>query len=275
VGKMTINKDIFMLCQPITEAEVLKLDEKEYVSQEKKDGERLLAIINQKGVCLFNRRGSICNFNFAEIVEDLKQSKYAILDCEIVSQDEKFENCQRRALTKDRRKIEALQKTIPLWLYAFDILQDGDEDLRTKPLKERLERLDKYFKGTQFKFCKKLETKPIKEMLEICHKKDAEGIVVKKINSVYSSSRSPDWKKFKFWNEEDIKFSKFEENPKGIRVETNDGKVACQVAGENSIEVKDILKKKGEVTLTIQYLEKFGNEGNYTYRFPSYKKIVY
>ena len=113
-------------------------------------------------------------------------------------------------------------------------------------------------------------------MLAKAKEEDREGIIVKDMNSYYASGRRLDsWRKCKRWLEADIVFTKYTTNPSGIRVETDDGVVSCQVQGvDNSREVKEVLDKNGSVEISIQYLENYTrDDGKLSYRFPSFRGI--
>ena len=268
-------KKIFMLANSTNEAEALNLNEANYTSNIKFDGERILAVIIDEEVILVNRRGKICNFHFEEIVEDLKQIKEnCIIDGELISVDDDFTKLQSRAMTKTASKIKELTKTIPLKYMVFDVLKVDTRELFSSKLKDRIIELENLFMGKKFKHTEMAKYKPIAEMLEQAKQEKREGIMVKDLNGLYESKRSDNWKKLKFWNEIDIIFDKYEDNPNGIKVFSKDRIIECQVGGvDNSKEVRDLIDKNGEVELTIQYLTK--NPVTKKLRFPSYKKVVY
>ncbi len=269
-------KKIFMLANSTNEEEALKLNDKDYTANIKFDGERILAVIIDNEVILVNRRGKICNFHFEEIVEDLKEIKdtNCILDGELISVDDDFTKLQSRAMTKTPSKIKELTKTIPLKYMVFDVLKVDTRELFSSKLKDRIIELENLFMGKKFKHTEMAKYKPIAEMLEQAKQEKREGIMVKDLNGLYESKRSDNWKKLKFWNEIDIIFDKYEDNPNGIKVFSKDRIIECQVGGvDNSKEVRDLIDKNGEVELTIQYLTK--NPVTKKLRFPSYKKVVY
>ncbi len=269
-------KKIFMLANSTNEAEALNLNEANYTSNIKFDGERILAVIIDEEVILVNRRGKICNFHFEEIVEDLKQIKEnCIIDGELISVDDDFTKLQSRAMTKTASKIKELTKTIPLKYMVFDVLKVDTRELFNTPLKDRIIELENLFMGKKFKNTEMAKYKPIAEMLEQAKQEKREGIMVKDLNGLYEcGKRSSVWNKIKFFQEIDIIFDKYIPNPSGIKVISKDGLVSCQVAGiENSAEVKNLIDKNGFVELTIQYLTK--NPVNQHLRFPSFKKVVY
>ena len=211
--------------------------------------------------------------HFPEIVEDLKKLPNCIIDGEIISVDDNFQALQRRALTKTLSKIPQLQKEVPIRYEVFDLLGIGKANNKINlPLKDRRKELENLFNGLTFNHTILIEQGSISEMLEKAKEEKGEGIVVKDLNGKYECGvRSHNWKKLKLFNEVDIVVTKYTQNPKGIRVEDDEGN-ACQIAGEQHKEVKEIIDKTGKAEITIQYLSK--NEETNRYRFPSFKKLV-
>jgi len=277
---MTIKSEDFQLCESITEEEAKLLNEKDTSSNLKFDGVRVIAVVQNGQTALVGRRG-IYPFQFKEVTEDMGKMPNGIYDGEIISHCDTFNKIQRRAGTRDRRKQEELRKEIPAKYMVFDILNLKGQSLTSKPLRERIEILKKVFEEFDKEVTNKkpsgglitiemAEYKPINEMLKKAHEEDREGIIVKNLNSPYEHKRSKGWLKCKFFLETTIKICRYTENPKGIRVEDKFGN-ACQVAGEQSIEVKHLLDTQKEVEINIQYLEKTV-EGRF--RFPSYRGLV-
>lgn len=263
-----MNKDIFQLCESISEQESFELDIGRYVAQEKFDGTRAIIVVKNKEVIMFNRRDEIIDFKFPEIVEELSKLDDVILDGEIIARTGIFEDLQRRALLKNRELIKARVKEIPVVLMIFDVLRIGNQDLRNLPLRERTREMFNFFEGLKFNHIEIADFKPIKEMYSIAKEKNGEGIIVKDLEGKYLSSRNANFRKLKFFKEGTLKVIRYTENPKGIRVEDREGKVV-QIAGHQSIEVKERLDRGEEVEIIIQYMS--SQKGNY--RFPSYRGL--
>lgn len=271
-----VTKDELQLCESITEEEA-KLLPDTYKSERKMDGERIIAVVKNGQVALLNRRGYSPNKEFQEVTDDLKFMPNCILDGEVIDFTDTFNILQRRAGTRNPIKQAILRKEIPVKYMVFDILQVDNQTITSLPLSQRQEKLKLLFEDFNKKFVDKkpfvelTEMKPIKEMLELAHKEDREGIVIKNMNAPYESRRSKNWLKCKFMLEKDLKMTKYTINPKGIRVE-NDDEIAVQIAGEISQEAKRILDAYKELTISIRYLEETITG---KYRFPSFKEIVY
>ena len=70
-----------------------------------------------------------------------------LIDAEIVALDEKgrpagFQRLQGRIHLKGARDVEQIDKAQPVAIIAFDLLRDGDDDIRGLPLTERRARLE-------------------------------------------------------------------------------------------------------------------------------------
>lgn len=264
-------KDIFMLCQSVQEEqELAKLDRTKFKAQEKKDGERVIAVKKGQEVILFNRRGNIITYKFNEVVSGLKLiPNDFMIDGEIVSFDNNFNSLQRRALTKDKVKITQLEKEIPCRYCVFDILVIDNVVVMKEPLRERIVRLNTLLKDNKSEVIELLIYDEIDNALMCAIERNGEGIVIKDLNGIYESKRSNLWLKHKLFKETTITITGFTENPKGIRATANDG-TAVMIAGHHSDEVKAEMSQKGYATINIQYLTK-SVEGKY--RFPSYRGL--
>jgi hypothetical protein len=137
---------------------------------------------------------------------------------------------------------------------------------------ERKKVLAENFKGlTTAEVCPYVEGEDnIKALWEKIKLDNKEGMVLKIKDSIYVFKRSNAWLKYKTLKEVDLKMDKYTINNAGIRLENKDG-IAVQCSGIQSEFVKHQLDKNGEVTITMQYLEKT-KDGKF--RFPSFRKVV-
>ncbi|HEY0090449.1 MAG TPA: RNA ligase family protein [Candidatus Lokiarchaeia archaeon] len=261
-----IDKKIFMLCESIRE-EDLNFLSGEYLANKKYDGERVISVILNKEVIMFNRRGKIVNFHFREIEQELKKVSNCIIDGEIISYNNKFEDLQKRALTQNKFKQEELLKKIPCCYMIFDILKYDNEDIRNKPLKERIEILKKIFKKSSI--LQVTEFNSIIDMLFKAKLENWEGIIIKEMNSKYESRRSKKWLKLKLWNETSLILTSYTPNNAGFRCEDN-LKNAVQISGKQSFKVVNEIRNKGSCEVIIQYLTKT-ERGKF--RFPSFRGL--
>jgi bifunctional non-homologous end joining protein LigD len=104
------------------------------------------------GVRVWSRLGNEKTSQFPSIVRALDAFRAALqapllIDGEIVALDEQgrpagFQRLQGRIHLTGAREVEEIDRAQPVALIAFDLLRDGDEDLRGRPLTERRARLE-------------------------------------------------------------------------------------------------------------------------------------
>lgn len=264
-----------MLCKSITENEATEkckspLSFHGQKANIKYDGERIKAIKKDGEVFLMNRRGNIKNGNYTEVVEELETYNFNfVIDGEVISEDDNFNLLQKRALTKDKFKQQQLRKTIPVKYMVFDILEIDDNDLRNKPLKERID-YSGLFKDKDNAVIELAEYKSVGEMLRTAKAQSREGIVIKEMDGRYhENKRHKNWLKCKFFKETTIELISYTPNNAGIRCE-DALKNAVQISGQQHLAVKEILDKGQSVEVEIQYLE-ITKDGRF--RFPSFRGI--
>jgi bifunctional non-homologous end joining protein LigD len=128
-----------------------------------------------------------------------------LLDGEIVALDADgtpsgFQRLQGRIHVTEARAVEGLEKTQPTALIVFDLLRDGDEDVRGLPLRERRARLEKRwapFVSDTLRLSEQVAGDG-RAMHERAERDGWEGLIVKDANSPYQSGRrSPAWRKLK------------------------------------------------------------------------------
>lgn len=175
-------------------------DDENWLFEIKWDGYRALANIDKK-VELFSRNEKSFNQQFSPIVEDLSHLKeQAILDGEIVILD-----------SNGRSNFQLMQNYQTthrgeLYYYVFDLLYLNGHDLRDRPLIERKEILKNLMDQTSFKYVRysdHIMTKGEK-LFEEARKQRLEGIMAKKIESLYVSKRSHDWLKIKTHQRQEV-----------------------------------------------------------------------
>lgn len=158
------------------------------------DGYRALAFIDQGKVQLKSRKNLLWNQTFSSITQSLeKVNAQVIFDGELVVLDSKgksdFQLMQN--YQKDRKGA--------LYYYVFDILYKDGEDLRSLPLIERKQILNKYLKQLSLPFVRYSShvIKNGKSFFKEASKYHLEGIMGKNISSTYQSKRSREWVKIK------------------------------------------------------------------------------
>jgi len=196
------------LCERLPNSE--KVIEKMGVvdAQPKYDGFRVQIHKDGEKISMFSRNLENMTHMFPELIAGaLSQikAKTAILDSEALAYNpESEEFLPFQETTKRRRKynIEEIAKTLPLKAFVFDVLYKDGKSLIDTPLKERLKVLKETIKEDDTLIISKTQEisdpKILSLMLEDSISKGLEGVVVKKIDSLYEAGgRSFNWVKLK------------------------------------------------------------------------------
>jgi len=191
------------------------------VYEPKYDGIRALVSVEPaKGgarVRLWSRLGNEKTAQFPSVVRALekwgaKLKAPVLIDGEIVALDPAgrptgFQKLQGRIHLTDARDVERIEQTQPVALIAFDILRDGDEDVRGLSLVDRRERLQQRLgklPGDVIRLSEQV-AKDGRPMLERAKRERWEGLIVKEAQAPYQSGRrSPTWRKLKIVNEQEF-----------------------------------------------------------------------
>lgn len=179
-------------------------DSPEFAFEPKWDGVRTLAFVDGGVVRLQTRNLLDCTSQYPEahqIAEALTGAYQAILDGEIVALDERgvpsFQKLQPRMHQRDESAVKRLRKSTPVVYEVFDVLWIDGADVTKRPLRERQKRLDEIltpmgairrseqFVGTGV------------ALFEAAKEQGIEGIVAKRLDSPYVTTRSAAWVKVK------------------------------------------------------------------------------
>jgi bifunctional non-homologous end joining protein LigD len=163
-------------------------------------------------VTIASRLGNDKTAQFPEVVEALeawgrRRGKPALLDGEIVALDAQrhpvgFQRLQDRIHLSTPQDIGKRTAAAPVALIAFDLLQDGDEDLCRLPLAERRKRLEEalapnVMAGDALRLAVQVAGDG-NALLEEIRATGGEGILVKDRRSPYRpGQRTRDWRKLK------------------------------------------------------------------------------
>jgi bifunctional non-homologous end joining protein LigD len=159
------------------------------------DGFRVLAIKNGKDVELWSRNKKPLHLRFPEVAKAVARLavKSCILDGEVCALDE-----------SGRSSFQLLQNqgetNHPVVYYAFDVLFDGNKDLRALPLIKRKARLEQILtKATEPIRPSTYFIENPKKVLQKMESVGAEGAISKLMDSPYETGRrSGAWVKIKF-----------------------------------------------------------------------------
>jgi bifunctional non-homologous end joining protein LigD len=187
------------------------------VYEPKYDGIRALVEIDptrRAPVRMWSRLGNEKTAQFPDLAAALtrfaKRLKGPIvLDGEIVALDEKgepagFQRLQNRLHLTESNSHSAAGRVA---FIAFDILRDGDEDLRPLRFTERRMRLNRVFRnrGSSILRTSDVVAGDARELFQRALDQDWEGLIAKDANSVYhTGKRTRDWRKLKIVHEQEF-----------------------------------------------------------------------
>jgi bifunctional non-homologous end joining protein LigD len=175
----------------------------------KYDGIRVLAFVTPDQTALITRNGKDKSAQFPEVVEALqaiadKKKKSFVLDGEIIALIDgdpgRFQELQSRMHVQESHMIERHRTANPAAIVLFDILMADKDVLVRQPWSKRRARLLKDFEKVAsdvIRITDSIEGDGAK-MLTQAQKKGWEGIIAKRVDSVYEPGvRSRAWLKLK------------------------------------------------------------------------------
>jgi bifunctional non-homologous end joining protein LigD len=188
------------------------LDAPDLAYEPKYDGIRAIVSIEPPSIRVWSRAGNEKTSQFPEIVAALREwadglDRPVILDGEIVALDGNgepagFQNLQGRIHLKVARRTpgDELRPGDAVALVLFDLLRDGDQDLRSLALRERRSRLESLAAARSHP-CVRISEQAIGDGREMHARAQAhgwEGIIAKRLGGPYQSGRrTPEWRKLK------------------------------------------------------------------------------
>jgi bifunctional non-homologous end joining protein LigD len=201
--------------EPMKALLVEKIPAGDWKFELKFDGIRALILKRGKKVQVLSRNRKDYSERFFELAKAVAELpvKTAVLDGEVVALDE-----------KGRSSFQLLQAPllegaeVPLYFYAFDLLQLEGKDLKSLPLSQRKRKLEELLTGSgdPLRFSANLEGKP-GTLLKKIRSLGLEGLIAKRADSVYESGRrSGAWLKLKVTQQQELVIGGFTE-PRGTR----------------------------------------------------------
>jgi bifunctional non-homologous end joining protein LigD len=180
----------------------------------KYDGIRALVCLDPRAtpgrVALYSRLGNEKSSQFPELVRECDRVARGltgplVLDGEVVALDAaghptSFTALQDRLQVRGRARAAATAERQPAAFVAFDILRDGDEDLRALPLSSRRLRLERVWSDTGSPLLRLSEfaAGDGTALMARAIADGWEGLVAKHLDSRYQSgTRTTDWRKIK------------------------------------------------------------------------------
>jgi len=257
-----------MLCEKCTPEEARQLCASgDWIIEQKVDGVRG-TIVNGK---LYDRKGNDITDRFPEFAGiGTLQGTY---DGEIICTSNDFGDIAGRMHLKDHFQRRMAMERNPARFVLFDIVETATLP-KGKPLLERKAYLLRVADaGTLPSWVMPLPwSTDFEEMWKRVEQNGWEGVVMKQAYSVYEGRRSRSWIKVKAFQETQADFTKFEENPKGITIETEDGRRVV-INGAQAHEVKHAIIRNGTVRCNIQFMRSALATSD-AWRFPSYRSIA-
>jgi bifunctional non-homologous end joining protein LigD len=183
-----------------------------WIYERKLDGIRCIAIRTGRQLRMLSRNDLSLNARYPELEEALRAEpcqRFAV-DGEVVA----FAGAQ----TSFARLAQRHRRRVAVFLYVFDLLWIDGHDVRRLPLRSRKRMLRR---ALDFRGAVRL-TPYRKEhgeayFQEAC-RRGWEGLIAKRADSVYTSSRSRDWLKFKCERGQELVIGGYTP-PKGARIE--------------------------------------------------------
>jgi bifunctional non-homologous end joining protein LigD len=191
------------------------------VFEPKYDGIRAIAEVTPGrggiAVRLWSRLGNEKTAQFPSIVAALEALGTAagrpiVVDGEIVALDPNgrpvgFQRLQGRIHLAGAKDVERIDREQPVAFIAFDLLRDGDEDVRGLPLTARRERLERLLRPSLSSVLRISEQAAGdgQALHERALAEGWEGLIVKDARSPYQSGRrSPTWRKLKLVQQQEF-----------------------------------------------------------------------
>jgi DNA ligase D-like protein (predicted ligase) len=183
-----------------------------WIFERKLDGIRCIAIYSGDNLELLSRNDLRQNERYPELVEALsaERCREFAVDGEVVA----FDGAQ----TSFARLAQRGQHYVPVFLYVFDVLWLEGHDVRKLPLRtrKRLLRSALEFHGhvrwTQYR------NRDGEKLFADACRKGWEGLIAKRADSPYVTTRSRDWLKFKCEHGQELVIGGYT-TPRGSRVE--------------------------------------------------------
>lgn len=174
------------------------------------DGVRAICFVENGGLRLVSRNGKAMDRQYPElsVLPHQLAAGNAILDGEVVALDEEgrpsFALLQNRMMATGANSIAHMARSHPVVLYVFDLLFLDGRDLRSKPLAERKRLLASVLKpGGAVRLSDHFTGDP-GPLLEAARENGLEGVIAKRMRSLYEGKRSSSWVKVKIVNRQEF-----------------------------------------------------------------------
>src|SRR3984957_735819 len=196
------------LCERLPNPDKVIEKMKEVDAQYKYDGFRVQIHKDGNNIRIFSRNLEETTLMFPELIEATRKqikAKSVILDGEAIAYNpisEEFLPFQETTKRRRKHNIEETAKELPLKAFIFDILYKNDKSLLDEPLTTRLKIMQETIDGQGTLIPAKsqdiTDPKKLTFLLEDAISRGLEGLVVKKLDSLYEAGgRNFNWVKLK------------------------------------------------------------------------------
>jgi bifunctional non-homologous end joining protein LigD len=193
-----------MMAVPLDEA----FDDPAWGFEPKWDGVRAILEVADGRVRMWSRNGNEISTAYPELA-GLASSLPGdtVIDGEVVAFRDgrpSFERLQARMHLRDARRVAKAAVENPIVFMVFDVLTHAGEDLTGRPLTERRARLEQLVPTSEHIQLSPLTVGTGHALFEAASTQRLEGIVAKRLDSVYAPGRRhPSWRKIKVVHEVD------------------------------------------------------------------------
>ena len=185
-----------MLSHPLEEEDMVALSPGDYSAEWKWDGIRVQLVARGGERRIYSRTGDDVSGAFPDIVDHMTFD--AVVDGELlVARGEgevaPFNDLQQRL---NRKTVTAaMLRDFPAWVRLYDILFDGEEDVRGLPFTERRARLERWYEAVR---PRRMDLSPLvpfdgwdalKALREGSRENSIEGLMLKRRDSAYVAGR--------------------------------------------------------------------------------------
>jgi bifunctional non-homologous end joining protein LigD len=179
-------------------------DDADWIFEDKYDGFRMVAKIEDGKVTLYSRNGKIISHNYIEVAKALEGVKAdAVIDGELVALD-------KNGVSHFQLLQNALRHEAKLLYCAFDLMFCDGEDVRGLTLLERKKRLKEILPRHKLIAFSRHRKADGKKFFEEAERKGLEGIMAKRADSKYlSGARTDDWLKIKTSRRQEVVIAGF------------------------------------------------------------------
>ena len=194
-----------MLAHPLDDQDMASITPENWLVEWKWDGARVQLASGHDGVRLFSRSGDDISSGFPELTKPLDW--HGTLDGELLAGQPhdiaSFQDLQQR-LNRKKPSVKLMQ-TVPVFLRAYDILIDGENDLRQMPIEHRREILQQRVESLDHPAIDLSAVLPFTDAQQLDEWRQKcrdggliEGLMIKARNSVYHQGRvKGQWFKWK------------------------------------------------------------------------------